>query len=111
MWGLHTANEGHWVPIATVASFKRMRDYESDGKEWLVEALRYSTELEVDKEGVNVRRRREVKEPKDSMSRSVYAVRISRYIHDLKPTNASERLWRGEAQYAEGPRGVLRAVW
>ena len=77
---MHTANEGHWVPISTVSSFKRMREYEADGKEWLVEALRYSSELEVDKEGVNVRRRSEVREPKDSMSRSIYAVRLT-FMH------------------------------
>ena len=79
MWTLHTANEGHWVPISTVSSFKRMREYESEGKEWLVKALRYSSELEVDKEGVNVRRRHEVKEPKDAMARSVYAVCLSMF--------------------------------
>jgi lupus La protein len=75
MWSLHTANEGHWVPITTVASFKRMRDYKSRGTEWIVEALKSSEELEVDEAGLNVRRKKEVKEPKDQFSRSVYAVR------------------------------------
>ncbi|CCO30174.1 La protein homolog AltName: Full=La autoantigen homolog [Rhizoctonia solani AG-1 IB] len=28
MWKLHTQTEEHWIPIATVASFKRMREFE-----------------------------------------------------------------------------------
>lgn len=90
---MHTANEGHWVPISTVSSFKRMREYESEAKEWLVEALRYSSELEVDKDGANVRRRREVKEPKDSMSRSIYAVRMPCVRAIRNSNDVLERVW------------------
>lgn len=75
MWTLHTKTPEHWVPIATVASFKRMRDFSPLGKDWVVRALReQSTQLEVDAEGVNVRRKTEVQEPKDQFERSVYAV-------------------------------------
>jgi lupus La protein len=75
MWTLHTKTPEHWVPISTVASFKRMRDFSSLGNEWVTRALReQSTQLEVDSEGVNVRRTTEVQEPKDQFERSVYAV-------------------------------------
>ena len=75
MWTLHTANAEHWVPISTVASFKRMREFQGEGNDWLVDALRASTELEVDEAGANVRRRTEVQPPKGQFERSVYAVR------------------------------------
>lgn len=75
MWTLHTKNPDHWVPIETVASFKRMREYQARGNEWVAKALRLSTELEVDETNTNVRRRTEVKEPKGQFERSVYAVR------------------------------------
>ena len=48
MWTLHTRNSGHWVPIKTVASFKRMREFQPMGSDWLVNALRTSETLEVD---------------------------------------------------------------
>jgi lupus La protein len=77
MWTLHTKTPEHWVPIATVASFKRMRDFSALGNEWVTRALReHSTQLEVDAEGVNVRRKTEVQEPKDQFERSVYAVSL-----------------------------------
>ena len=64
--------------IATVASFKRMREYKDMGLPWVVNSLRASTELEVDEAGVNVRRRTEVREPKGQFERSVYAVSQTR---------------------------------
>ncbi|KAI0032630.1 hypothetical protein K488DRAFT_85672 [Vararia minispora EC-137] len=73
MWTLHTANPEHWVKVDQVASFKRMQDYKSQGRDWLVNALRYSTELEVDSDSLHVRRRTEVTEPKGQFERSVYA--------------------------------------
>ncbi|THH20958.1 hypothetical protein EW146_g527 [Bondarzewia mesenterica] len=74
MWTLHTANAEYWVPIATVASFKRMREFKDMGVDWVARALREgSKELEVDEAGTNVRRRTEVKEPKGQFDRSVYA--------------------------------------
>lgn len=74
MWTLHTANPEHWVPVKTVSSFKRMRDYAARGDEFILRALRGSTELEVDEAGENVRRRTEVVPPKGQFERSVYAV-------------------------------------
>ena len=75
MWTLHTSNEQHWVPISTVASFKRMRPYQSQGIPWLADVLRKSKSLlEVDETGTKVRRVGEVQEPKDQFERSVYAV-------------------------------------
>ncbi|KAF7359506.1 hypothetical protein MSAN_01293600 [Mycena sanguinolenta] len=100
MWTLHTKTPEHWVPIATVASFKRMRDFSALGKEWVVRALReQSTQLEVDEEGVNVRRKTEVQEPKDQFERSVYAkgfpeenetlqARLEAFFEQYGPTNA-----------------------
>lgn len=73
MWTLYSKDPEHWIPIATIASFKRMRDYTSHGSEWLVSALRTSTFLEVNSTGDKVRRKTEVKEPKDAFERSVYA--------------------------------------
>ena len=79
MWGLYSKDPEHWIPIATIASFKRMREYQPHGNEWLVQALKKSDSLEVDAEGKKVRRTTEVKEPKveDAFARSVYAVRLS----------------------------------
>ena len=74
MWTLHTANPEHWVPLATVASFKRMREWQDRGTEWLANALRASEELEVSEDGKQLRRRTEVKPPKDQFERSIYAV-------------------------------------
>lgn len=78
MWTLHTKNLDHWVPLETVASFKRMREYtQALGLPALAALLRTSEELEVDEEGKNVRRKKEVQEPKGQWERSVYAVRFS----------------------------------
>jgi lupus La protein len=56
-----------------------MREFSSLGVEWVVKALRLSEELEVDEAGNNVRRKTEVKEPKDQFTRSVYAVCVSHH--------------------------------
>jgi lupus La protein len=76
MWTLHTANEGHWVPIDTIVSFKRMREFQSRGAPWVADVLRTSAELEVSEDATKVRRRTEVQEPKGAFERSVYAVRL-----------------------------------
>ena len=76
MWGLHSANDDHWVPLATVTSFKRMKEFQTFGQDWIVDAIRdFSTFLEVDESGISVRRTTEVQEPKGQHERSVYAVR------------------------------------
>lgn len=73
MWSLHTKTDEHWVPIATIASFKRMRQYLAQGVPWIADVLRRSSELEVDEAGTNVRRKREVQPPSGQLERSVYA--------------------------------------
>ncbi|KAF5370969.1 hypothetical protein D9757_009893 [Collybiopsis confluens] len=75
MWQLHTQNTEHWVPIESVASFKRMRQYSQgdNSVQWVAEALRASEYLEVDDSGSKVRRKTEVKEPKGHFERSIYA--------------------------------------
>lgn len=79
MWTLHTANPEHWVPVSTVSSFKRMRDFTGLGVEWVAKALRLSEELEVDETNTKVRRRTEVQEPKGQFERSIYAVRLPEF--------------------------------
>lgn len=74
MWTLHTANAEHWVPIKTISSFKRMKEYADKGHDFILSALQESSELEIDEKRENVRRRREVVAPKDQFERSVYAV-------------------------------------
>jgi lupus La protein len=80
MWTLHTASADHWVPLATVSSFKRTRELTGKrGIEWVAEAVRKKSEqLDVDESGAQVRRKTEVTEPKDAFARSVYAVRLNR---------------------------------
>lgn len=74
MWTLYSKDPEHWVPLETVSSFKRMRDFTAFGVEWVANALRLSEFLEVDEAGTKVRRRTEVQEPKGQFERSVYAV-------------------------------------
>lgn len=73
MWTLHTANEGHWVSIDTIVSFKRMREFQSRGVPWVANVLRTSAELEVSEDATKIRRITEVQEPKGAFERSVYA--------------------------------------
>ncbi|KAG8909038.1 hypothetical protein FRB99_000141 [Tulasnella sp. 403] len=75
MWTLHTKAEDHWVPIATIAGFKRMSDFQKYGTPWLAEVLRGSeTLLEVDEAGEKVRRGPPVLPPgKAQFENSVYA--------------------------------------
>ncbi|KZT00612.1 uncharacterized protein LAESUDRAFT_732108 [Laetiporus sulphureus 93-53] len=72
MWTLHTVNADRWVPIATIATFKRMREYQLLGSQWLMNILRQSYHLEVNDEGTHIRRRTEVKQNSD-WDRSIYA--------------------------------------
>ncbi|KAG8849217.1 hypothetical protein FRB91_010156 [Serendipita sp. 411] len=75
LWGIYDKTDAHWVPIKQMATFKRMREFEEFGHEWLVEALRRSTKLEVDVKGENVKRTDPlVERPRESVEeRSVYA--------------------------------------
>lgn len=71
----------HYVPLGTVATFKRMRDYTAlKGVPWIASLLRSkSSLLEMDESGEKVRRKvwlGEQQRPKggqDAFSRSVYA--------------------------------------
>ena len=66
-----------WVPLATLASFKRMRPMRealSDAE--LAAALRPSASLEVDEPGTHVRRRVALAPVKDAFQRSAYAVSV-----------------------------------
>lgn len=76
MWSLYSKDPEHWVPLETVSSFKRMRDFSTLGVDWVAKALRLSEFLEVDEAGTKVRRRTEVQEPKGQFERSIYAVRF-----------------------------------
>jgi lupus La protein len=77
MWTLYSKRTDHYIPIKTIASFKRMRQYSEYGPQWLVDTLQESELLEVDPSGELVRRTTEPKETTlaDAFERSVYAVR------------------------------------
>lgn len=86
MWTLHTSNAEHWVPISTVASFKRMREFTPLGVEWVAKAIKWvSEELEVDETNTKVRRTTEVKEPKGQFERSIYAASFYFFIFSNRP--------------------------
>jgi lupus La protein len=51
-----------------------MRVFSPLGVEWVAQALRLSSELEVDETSTKVRRKTEIQEPKDQFERSIYAV-------------------------------------
>ena len=117
MWTLHTANADHWVPIKTVSSFKRMKGHAVKGHEFIVRALKTSTELEVDDKGENVRRVTELQKPKDQFARSVYAVRYF-FLNPFRGgTNGIcvldgiERVREGGARASTGTGDVLRRIW
>lgn len=107
MWTLHTANPEHWVPISTVASFKRMREFSSLGEAGLAEALKSSVALEVDETNSKVRRRTEVTEPKGQFERSVYAV--SYPLSCLTFSSRSDRPYRHRKALVRRYRGSRRS--
>jgi len=117
MWGLHTANEDHWVPIATISTFKRMKSYSQFGLEWLVQALREKAEiLEVDEKGEMCRRTTEPKEitQQELLDRSVYAVsknRQARFSWVLTRIHRLERFRRRASRIAKGAGRLLLTVW
>ena len=80
MWTLYSKDPDHWVPISTVASFKRMREFSTSGIEWLANAIRLSEFLQVDETGTKVRRTTEPRESNNQLQRSVYAVRFFFYV-------------------------------
>lgn len=79
-----TCNKEGWVPIETILTFKRMREFQPYGVQFVVEALKKVVESEgndplvaVDAEAGNVRRKRPLEAQTDAWSRSVYVVRVS----------------------------------
>lgn len=112
MWGLHTANPEHWVPISIVSSFTRMKPFTSLGVEGIAEALRaHSQDLEVDEAGTNVRRKFDVQEPKGQFERSVYAVRPPHTIlHDQGSERSIERIWRRGTRPARKTRIAIQRL-
>ncbi|EJD36590.1 hypothetical protein AURDEDRAFT_117059 [Auricularia subglabra TFB-10046 SS5] len=98
MWELHS-KEGadHWVPLATVADFKRMRGFRDKyGLPWVADQLRNSIELlQVNDAGDSVRRKTEVKEPKGQWERTAY-------VKGFGPESeaSQDKLERFFAQYA-----------
>ncbi|KZT11199.1 uncharacterized protein LAESUDRAFT_720395 [Laetiporus sulphureus 93-53] len=73
MWAQHGASAEHWVPIAIIASFPPMLQYEQHGLSWIADALRQSKQLEVDANGTHVRRIKEARWDDDKLDRSIYA--------------------------------------
>ncbi|KAF8741722.1 the RNA-binding Lupus La protein, partial [Rhizoctonia solani] len=81
MWKLHTQTEDHWIPISTIASFKRMREFEPKGAEWLLSALRSSSSLlEIDETGTKARRAHELVEPKDQFESQLITDSLLPYL-------------------------------
>jgi lupus La protein len=71
-----------------------MREYVSNGHDWIVKALRTSEELEVDEAGENARRRTEVQPPKGQFERSIYAVsQIIEVSTNVLIYGTAERVW------------------
>lgn len=79
------------MPLKTVASFKRMREFQTYGDEWLLQALKESKELEVDESDANIRRNSELKEPKGQFERSIYAVSFQVRFYLCRLTNLQPR--------------------
>lgn len=73
LWTLSRKDDG-WVPISTLASFKRMRAIRDIlGAERILEVLKPSKLLEVDTENQKVKRKKELVPQKDAYERSIYA--------------------------------------
>ncbi|EJD36597.1 hypothetical protein AURDEDRAFT_154585 [Auricularia subglabra TFB-10046 SS5] len=93
LWKQHSKDGAdHWVPLAVLATFNRLRGFfDTHGKEWVVAALRKSARLlEVDGSGNNVRRRPALaKHAVSGWCRSVYVKGFGRgpefngTLHDL----------------------------
>ncbi|EJU00549.1 hypothetical protein DACRYDRAFT_23006 [Dacryopinax primogenitus] len=72
-------NPEHWVPVGTIASFKRMREYTAaKGTAYVADALKPSTLLELSESGEKVRRKvalenLESRQSHDAFARSIYA--------------------------------------
>jgi len=65
-------NEEGYVPIATVATFKRMKELTPDVKK-ITEIMRSSSELDVSSDGLMVKRKNPLPELDTSLDRTIYA--------------------------------------
>jgi La domain len=97
-----------WVPISTIASFKRMQRFTD--LDIIVAALRQSKELlEVNEQGTTVRRKIPlVKPPKD-----LFEERSRRTIHAVclrYTTLTAERIRRRDPNFASRSRSILRRL-
>jgi len=125
MWTLHSKDPvNHWVPLSTVASFKRMRRFlpkpeQGHDLKWLAEAVKeYSSALEVstessgEKEGeeIRVRRTAEVVPPKSQFERSVYAVRPPSTLPFVRVWVA-DGVRRKDFQWMNQKEGIYRFDW
>lgn len=81
LWTLVCKSPEGWVPLETVASFKRMRDYlQSYGLPFIAQAVRdihpvsgqEGNEIEVDAEGKQVRRTKSLEKDTSAWDRTVY---------------------------------------
>lgn len=74
LWTLTRKDPEGFVPIATLASFKRMQPIkDAIGLPKIAEVLRSSEFLEVSEDGERVKRRKPLVPVKDAFARSVYA--------------------------------------
>lgn len=79
MWELHNKTEEHWVPLAIIVGFKRMRKYGDLGVDWVATCLHDSNQLELktndaEAKTYQIRRKHPLTEPPDDFDRSIYAV-------------------------------------
>lgn len=81
-FSLTCCNAEGWVPIKTISTFKRMKDFESLGVPFVAYALRLSIKedgndplVAVSEDGENVRRKRPLEKNTTAWDRSVYIVR------------------------------------
>lgn len=84
-FSLTACNKEGWVPIKTILTFKRMREFKDLGVEGVAQALRQAAEAEgsdplvaVSEDGLNVRRVRHFEPNTTQWGRSVYVVSTPR---------------------------------
>ena len=100
-FSLTACNKEGWVPIKTIMTFKRMREFEIRGVAFVTLALREAAAAEgndpliaISEDGENVRRKRPLEPNTTAWSRSVYVVSRSSTFHDFQITHGTERLPR-----------------
>ncbi|KAG2174907.1 hypothetical protein INT43_005969 [Umbelopsis isabellina] len=82
LYTLTTTNTDRWVPIATIANFKKMKMLSEDAA-LITEALKESPELlEVSEDGLKVRRKTELVRPDSPNPRTIYAKGFPTDVND-----------------------------